>query len=189
MDADGERIPLTIAEYDRDQGTITLIYQIVGYTTGKLSEKKVGESLEDFVGPLGKPTELHRLNRVIGIGSDNTKNSRPQTDPQVNADSALEFRLRSTNVQFRDVKELSTLNLYTRNYLNHSSTPLIHFEFNILDVGEAYAAARLGNTVMLHVGNTRWMRGVKGWRGPVRITTMFYNENSGTLSVSAEAYL
>jgi ferredoxin--NADP+ reductase len=68
VDAEGERIPLTIAEYDRDQGTITLIYQIVGFTTGKLSEKKVGDSLEDLAGPLGLPTELHPVNRVIGIG-------------------------------------------------------------------------------------------------------------------------
>jgi NAD(P)H-flavin reductase len=68
VDDQGERIPLTIAEYDRKLGTITLIYQIVGYSTQKLSEKKVGDSLADLVGPLGKPTELHPLKRVIGIG-------------------------------------------------------------------------------------------------------------------------
>lgn len=68
VDEEGERIPLTIAEYDRGRGTVSIIYQIVGYTTQRLSEKKVGESLSDFVGPLGKPTELHRHKRVIGIG-------------------------------------------------------------------------------------------------------------------------
>ena len=68
VDVEGERIPLTIAEYDRKQGTVSIIYQVAGYTTQKLSEKKVGEGLEDFVGPLGQPTELHPLKRVIGIG-------------------------------------------------------------------------------------------------------------------------
>jgi NAD(P)H-flavin reductase len=68
VNEEGERIPLTIAEYDRKLGTVTLIYQVVGYSTQKLSEKKVGDSLADLVGPLGKPTELHPLNRVIGIG-------------------------------------------------------------------------------------------------------------------------
>lgn len=68
VDEEGERIPLTIAEYDRKQGTITIIYQVVGYSTQKLSEKKAGETLADFVGPLGRPTEFHPYKRVIGIG-------------------------------------------------------------------------------------------------------------------------
>ena len=68
VDEQGERIPLTIAEFDRAQGTITIIYQVVGYTTQKLSEKQVGDTLADFVGPLGRATELHAQQRVIGIG-------------------------------------------------------------------------------------------------------------------------
>ena len=68
VDAEGERIPLTIAEYDRKNGTVTIIYQVAGYTTRKLSEKKVGEGIVDFVGPLGQPTEMHPVKRVIGIG-------------------------------------------------------------------------------------------------------------------------
>jgi len=68
VDDEGERIPLTIAEFDRKVGTITIIYQVAGFTTRKLSEKKVGESLMDFVGPLGQPTELHPVKHVIGIG-------------------------------------------------------------------------------------------------------------------------
>ncbi|HNX69038.1 MAG TPA: sulfide/dihydroorotate dehydrogenase-like FAD/NAD-binding protein [Candidatus Omnitrophota bacterium] len=68
VDAEGERIPLTIAEYDRDQGTVSIIYQVVGYTTRRLSEKNAGDSIEDFVGPLGLATELHKHARVIGIG-------------------------------------------------------------------------------------------------------------------------
>ena len=68
VDEDGERIPLTIAEYDRTRGTVSIIYQVAGYTTRKLSAKKAGEALVDFVGPLGQPTELHPIKRVIGIG-------------------------------------------------------------------------------------------------------------------------
>lgn len=65
---DGERIPLTIKDYDRSAGTITIIYQVVGYTTQQLQKKQEGEQLSDVAGPLGKPTELHKHSRVLGIG-------------------------------------------------------------------------------------------------------------------------
>lgn len=68
VDAEGERIPLTIAEYDARKGTVSIIYQVIGFTTRKLSEKKSGEFLADFVGPLGKASELHHHKRVVGIG-------------------------------------------------------------------------------------------------------------------------
>lgn len=55
---DGERIPLTIAEYDREKGTITIIFQEVGATTMALGQLNVGDCLHDFVGPLGKASEL-----------------------------------------------------------------------------------------------------------------------------------
>ena len=52
----GERIPLTIADYDREAGTVTIIYQEVGKTTMELGTLNEGDSLQDFVGPLGKPS-------------------------------------------------------------------------------------------------------------------------------------
>ena len=58
---DGERIPLTIADFDREKETITIIYQIVGYSTQQLSNLNEGDELTDFVGPLGEPTKLHHL--------------------------------------------------------------------------------------------------------------------------------
>ena len=67
-DADGERIPLTIAGYDREAGTVRIIFQIVGATTLKLNRKEVGDSLRDFVGPLGMPTELEGLKKVCIVG-------------------------------------------------------------------------------------------------------------------------
>ena len=64
---DGERIPLTIADYDRDKETITIIYQIVGYSTKALSLLNEGDEITDFVGPLGEPTKLHASKHVIGV--------------------------------------------------------------------------------------------------------------------------
>lgn len=63
-----ERIPLTIADYDREKNTVTIIYQKVGYSTKLLGQKKVGDYIFDFAGPLGKPTHLEKHKRVLGIG-------------------------------------------------------------------------------------------------------------------------
>ncbi len=67
-DEDGERIPLTVADFDREKGTVTVIFQIVGATTEKLNAKRVGDSLCDFVGPLGKATETEGLKKVAVVG-------------------------------------------------------------------------------------------------------------------------
>ncbi len=68
VDENGERIPLTIAESDSEAGTVTIIYQIVGATTFLLDQKKAGESLADFVGPLGTPSHLDGLHKVAIVG-------------------------------------------------------------------------------------------------------------------------
>ena len=68
VDEDGERIPLTVAGTDRERGTVKIIFQIVGSTTKKLSFKSEGESITDFVGPLGKPTELDGISRACIVG-------------------------------------------------------------------------------------------------------------------------
>lgn len=68
VDSDGERIPLTIAGYDREKGTVLIIFQIVGATTQKLNYKNEGDYIEDFVGPLGEPTKLDGLKKVCIIG-------------------------------------------------------------------------------------------------------------------------
>ncbi len=68
VDDEGERIPLTIADYDREAGTVTIIYQIVGATTEKLNHKNEGEYISDFVGPLGKKTETEGLKKVAVVG-------------------------------------------------------------------------------------------------------------------------
>lgn len=68
IDEFGERIPLTVADFDRDKGTVTIIVQAVGYTTKKLSKMEVGDMIMDFVGPLGCPTEFGTPTRAIVIG-------------------------------------------------------------------------------------------------------------------------
>ena len=65
---DSERIPLTIADYDREAGTVTIIFQIVGGSTMELNGLKVGESVHDFVGPLGRATEVEGLKKVCVVG-------------------------------------------------------------------------------------------------------------------------
>ena len=67
-DGEGERIPLTIADYDRDGGSVTIIFQIVGAGTEKLNQLEVGDSLSDFVGPLGNATHLDGLKKVAVVG-------------------------------------------------------------------------------------------------------------------------
>jgi 2-polyprenylphenol hydroxylase and related flavodoxin oxidoreductases len=68
IDQYGERVPLTISDYDREAGTVTIIFQIVGKSTRALARLEVGDELEDFVGPLGKASHLDGLKRVCVIG-------------------------------------------------------------------------------------------------------------------------
>ena len=67
-DENGERIPLTIADFDRDKGTVTIIFQIVGATTEKLNHLNEGEFVHDFVGPLGTASHTEGLKKVAVVG-------------------------------------------------------------------------------------------------------------------------
>ena len=68
VDDEGERIPLTIADFDREAGTVAIIFQIVGATTERLNHKEVGDMIQDFVGPLGKESEVEGLKKVAVVG-------------------------------------------------------------------------------------------------------------------------
>lgn len=68
VDEDGERIPLTVAGYDREKGTVRIIFQIVGATTEKLNHLNEGDCLHDFVGPLGVPTHTDGYKKVCVVG-------------------------------------------------------------------------------------------------------------------------
>ncbi len=67
-DEEGERIPLTVAGTDPEEGTVKIIFQIVGGTTEKLNHMNQGDSLQDFVGPLGRPTETEGIKKVCIVG-------------------------------------------------------------------------------------------------------------------------
>ena len=91
MDDLGERIPLTICDYDREAGTITIVVQIVGASTEKMSHLKAGDAFEDFVGPLGCPSELiskdieelKKMNIVFIAGGLGTAPVYPQVSASV----------------------------------------------------------------------------------------------------------
>lgn len=68
VDEKGERIPLTVADFDREKGTVTIIFQIVGATTELLNHKKEGEYISDFVGPLGVASHTDGLKKVAVVG-------------------------------------------------------------------------------------------------------------------------
>ena len=68
IDEKGERIPLTVADFDGEKGTVTIIFQSVGYTTKKLALLNVGDFILDCVGPLGLPTEFDSPKKAIVIG-------------------------------------------------------------------------------------------------------------------------
>lgn len=68
VDQDGERIPLTVAGCNREEGTVKIIFQVVGATTEVLNHKKEGEYIHDFVGPLGVPTHIEGLKKVAVVG-------------------------------------------------------------------------------------------------------------------------
>lgn len=65
---DSERVPLTIADYDREKGTVTIIFQIVGESTMELNSLSEGDFIQDFVGPLGTPSALDNLKKVCVVG-------------------------------------------------------------------------------------------------------------------------
>ncbi len=66
-DDEGERIPLTICDYDREKGTITIVFQIVGASTQMMASLRAGDSFKDFVGPLGIPTEIPEGTKKVCI--------------------------------------------------------------------------------------------------------------------------
>ncbi|GAB6156899.1 sulfide/dihydroorotate dehydrogenase-like FAD/NAD-binding protein [Desulfotomaculum varum] len=67
VDEDGERIPLTIADYNREAGTITIVFAEAGYSTRKLGKLEAGEAVQDFVGPLGVPSHVDKFGKVVMV--------------------------------------------------------------------------------------------------------------------------
>jgi len=68
IDEKGERIPLTIADWDREEGSITIVFMEVGVTTRRLAQLKAGDSIANFIGPLGVPSHVERFGTVVCVG-------------------------------------------------------------------------------------------------------------------------
>jgi ferredoxin--NADP+ reductase len=68
IDEEGERIPLTIADFDREKGTVTIVFQEVGKTTEQLGSMSAGDCIKDFVGPLGEPSHIENFGNVLVVG-------------------------------------------------------------------------------------------------------------------------
>jgi hypothetical protein len=121
-------------------------------------------------------------NRVIGMGDESGQASRIRTDPIFDEDSIQLYRMRSELVQFRGVTEQSTLDRYSRNYVAYRAFPRFSFLMNILDKGDAFANARLGNSAMVHISEAILPGGIRGWRGLARIVALAYTESQNLLS-------
>ena len=68
VDEKGERIPLTVADWDREEGSITIVFMEVGATTRKLAQLKAGDYIANFVGPLGLPSDVEKFGTVVCVG-------------------------------------------------------------------------------------------------------------------------
>ncbi len=117
IDESGERVPFTIADFDRERGTITIIFQIVGMTTERLDELEEGDYILDFVGPLGKASEFEDVKKVAVIGGGlGTAIAYPQAKKLhlmgVAVDMINGFRNKDIIIIEDECKEVSD-NLYT----------------------------------------------------------------------------
>lgn len=121
-------------------------------------------------------------NLVTGMGDESGQASRIRTDPIFDEDSMKLYRMRSELIQFRGVYELSTLQQYSRNYLAYRAKPRVSFIMNILDKGDAFENARLGNTALVHISEAILPGGVQGWKGLARIVALAYSEGQNVLS-------
>jgi len=113
INEEGERIPLTIADYDREKGTITIIFQEVGKTTKLLGELKKGEAILDFVGPLGTASHLDGYKKVAVIGGGlGTAIAYPQAKKLfgqgANVDSIIGFRNKDLILLEKEMAAVST---------------------------------------------------------------------------------
>ena len=117
VDEKGERIPLTIADYDREKGTVTIIFQTIGLSTGRLAKLDEGDSILDFVGPLGVPTHFDENVKKVAVvgGGVGCAIAYPQAKALFNmgceVDVIAGFRNKDIVILEDEMKKVST-NLY-----------------------------------------------------------------------------
>ena len=123
------------------------------------------------------------INKVIGVNNASGQDSRLYTSSYRELESIKLYGMRSEVAQFDGVQEQSTLDRYTQNYLSARSFPSFSFVLSVLDKGDAFMNARLGNIAMVHIPEARLSGGKVGWRGLARILAMAYTESQNLLSI------
>lgn len=127
------------------------------------------------------------INRMIGIGRQDSSEARPQTQPFWAEDSIDVYRMRSAVVQFRTLTLLSSVEAATRKALAQAKQPKLSINVSITE--SAFPQTRPGNIYLVHAANLYLPGGVHGWRGEMRMTQMAYDEPSNTLGATLEADL
>lgn len=158
INEDGERIPLTIADYDRDKGTVTIIFQEVGNTTRLLGTLNVGDSILDFVGPLGTVSELDNIKKAAVIGGGlGTAIAYPQAKKLFNlgaeVDVIVGFRDKSLIILEEELKAVSSrLFITTDDGSNGHKGFVSDVLKKLIDEGNKYdAVIAIGPLIMMKV--------------------------------------
>ncbi len=156
IDEYGERVPFTVADFDREKGTVTIIVQIVGKTTKDLSALEEGEEILDFAGPLGMPTELEGLKKVAVIGGGlGTAIAYPQAKKLhsmgAEVDVITGFRDKSLIILEDELKAVSDRLIITTDDGSNGVKGFVTDRLKeLLDAGEKYdAVIAIGPLVMM----------------------------------------
>lgn len=169
VNENGERVPLTIADFDREKGTVTIIFQVIGKSTRLLAQKNEGDYIVDFVGPLGKPTQVGDVNKVCIIGGGvGSAVSYPQAKKLhgkgLTVDVIMGFRNKDLVILEEEMKKVST-NLYiaTEDGSKGEKGFVTDVLKKLLDNGEQYdLVIAIGPLVMMKaVSNMTKQYGIK----------------------------
>lgn len=156
----------------------------IGIETGILLHDGMGANMQvtsaDVIGAI--------VNRVIGIGRQDSKQNRPQTQAYISEASKDVYGLRSAVVQFQNLTTIANLQTATQNSLNNSKQPRLKLGLSLRD-RDLFGFLRPGNWYMIHAANIYLPGGVKGWRGAMRMTQMALDDKTRTIFTSMEAWL
>jgi len=129
------------------------------------------------------------INRVKGVSGTTTEEDQLQSDVREDLASQNIYRTRSEVVQFQNVTQLSTLELYAQTYLNNVGRPYLDLTVDVRDEGDAFAHLRVGNLTTAHASNIFLPGGIHGWRGSTRILAMAFDETSNTVRTTLRGLL
>jgi len=128
-------------------------------------------------------------NRMVGVSTQSTRESRLATPPLFNEESIALYRMRTGMPQFRDVKEMSTLVRNTQAALDAQAMPYLELTVEARNVDHAFRYLRPGNRLLAHASKIILPGGQRGWRGVTRILRMAYSESTGTISMTLQGEL